>query len=60
LEKILLDKIKYVLIHNVGDNRRCPKCNHSFIPDDPTSRESLELFKELKEIEWDQEEEQDE
>ena len=43
-----LERIKSVLIHEVGDNRQCPHCKKSFVPDDRTSQDALELFNKLK------------
>ncbi len=45
-----LERIKSVLIHEVGDNRYCPHCKKSFVPDDRTSQDALELFNNLKAV----------
>lgn len=38
-------RIKRVLLSNIGDNRQCPHCRHSFIPEDRTQQETINLYK---------------
>jgi len=46
----LVKEVMSALIRNVGDNRRCPRCNHSFIPEDPAKEKSWEMYQKLKEL----------
>ena len=48
MAKPLIFRLKEILLRNVGDNRKCPKCGHSFIPDDTTSKETYEIYKEIR------------
>ena len=36
--------LRVCLLHQIGDHRRCPKCNHAFIPDDPAQKEAVQAF----------------
>ena len=47
LSKKLVDKIRNVLIHSVGDIRTCPFCGKDFIPRDQTADDAWELYKKL-------------
>lgn len=49
IPETLYQKILLVLIRQVGDHRYCPHCNKSFIPNDTTTGEALDLVKEIKE-----------
>ena len=44
----LIEKLKFVLIHNAGDHRRCPKCRHAFVPDDPAASGSWEVYQAIE------------
>jgi hypothetical protein len=46
----LVDKIMSVLVHNIGDTRSCPVCLHAYTPKDRTVNETLEVYRELKEL----------
>ena len=50
IPKELVDKILAVLAHNIGDNRCCPICLHSYVPKDRTVEDTLEIFTELKKV----------
>lgn len=44
----LITCVKIVLLRQVGDNRECSHCGKSFIPNDNTSHDALEMYRELK------------
>jgi hypothetical protein len=46
--RVKKDEILKVLLHQIGDNRICPKCGCSFIPADLTTKEALDLYSKLK------------
>lgn len=47
LTKKQKEGLKYVLMHCVGDNRQCPRCAHSFIPEDTAQHDAWKLYKDL-------------
>ena len=44
-EEGIIEQLKEVLIRQVGNNRECPKCRHSFIPKDSTTQAAWEMYK---------------
>jgi hypothetical protein len=38
-------ELRRVMLHLIGDTRKCPKCGHLFVPEDQTQREGLETVK---------------
>ena len=44
--KLLAEAVK-VLLRCVGDNRECPKCRHSFIPNGKTEIDAFALYKKI-------------
>ena len=47
MDKPIVEQLREVLIRQVGDTRECPCCRKTFIPNDSTSQEAFELFKQL-------------
>jgi hypothetical protein len=45
ISRSLLEKLRKVLIRQIGDARLCPHCNKSFIPIDITANEALDIYK---------------
>lgn len=43
----MIEKIKNVLLMQVGDHRQCPKCGETFIPNDFTSARAHRLYVQL-------------
>lgn len=50
MDKELLKEILEVLVHCIGDHRRCPNCGYGFIPDDLAQYDAVNLMKKLKDM----------
>ena len=45
--KTIMAKLGEALLRQVGDHRKCPHCNESFMPCDKTSDMAYAVYKEL-------------
>lgn len=43
--------IKEVLIRQAGDTRVCPCCNETFIPEDRTAEEAMQMYRAIEQLE---------
>lgn len=45
-----IKKLMSILIHNVGDSRRCPHCATEFVPKDQTSKDAFKGYQTLNKV----------
>lgn len=47
VKESLMERLKKVLIDQVGWTRQCPRCEHVYIPDDLATKSAWEMYQEL-------------
>lgn len=48
---ITIKHIKQTLLRQVGDTRRCPCCGETYIPEDTTAREAMQMYRAIEQLE---------